>query len=102
MESAGINGVNEPARALNWRNFGQSLDRPAYGGIGTLTRPGGGHVGFVVAKDGNRSGWIVLLGGNQSDAVTYRSFPVSVMKFNYPNGYVPNYSLPSMVGVRQE
>eukprot|EP01137_Pigoraptor_chileana_P018601 Opistho-2@78332 len=100
METAGINGVNGPARALNWRNFGDSLDQPAYGSIGTLTRPGGGHVGFVVAKDGNRPDWIVLLGGNQSDAVTYRSFPRSVMKFNYPSGYTPNYSLPTMSHIR--
>lgn len=99
MKSAGIKGVNGPAGALNWRNFGQSLSKPAYGSIGTLQRPGGGHVGFVVGSDADRHGWVIMLGGNQSDAVSYRSFPISIMQFNYPSGFVPSYSLPSMNGI---
>lgn len=99
MRSAGIKGVKDPAAALNWRNFGQKLNVPAFGSLGTLQRPGGGHVGFVVGRDGSHSGWVIMLGGNQSDAVSYRSFPVSIMQFNYPAGFVPSYSLPVMYGI---
>ncbi len=100
MKGSMIKGPKGPALALNWRNFGQNLSRPAYGSLGTLEREGGGgHVGFVVAKDAGRANWIIMLGGNQSDGVTYRSFPISIMKFNYPLGFVPSYSLPSMSGI---
>lgn len=63
MNSAGIKGVAGPAAALNWRDFGQSLNNPAYGSIGTLQRPGGGHVGFVFGSDAGRPGWVIMLGG---------------------------------------
>jgi len=99
MQSVGIKGPEGPAGALNWRKFGQSLNKPAWGSLGTLKRPGGGHVGFVVANDADRSGWVIMLGGNQSDAVSYRSFPISIMQFNYPSGYVPSYTLPSMSNI---
>lgn len=53
---------------------------------------GGGHVGFVagMTKDGN----VVVLGGNQNDAVTYQVYPISVLKFNFPKGFTPQYKLP--------
>jgi uncharacterized protein (TIGR02594 family) len=101
MKQVGIEGTNGPAWALNWRNFGIDLDRPAFGSVGTLKRPGGGHVGFVVANDKNRTGWVVMLGGNQGDCVSYRSFPIKIMQFNYPKGYQPSYSLPSMGNVKK-
>ena len=81
--------------------FDQALDAPAYGSLGTLTRKGGGHVGIIVATDADRPNWVVMLGGNQSDAVSYRSFPTSVLKYNYANEYTPSYNLPSMSGVVQ-
>lgn len=39
--------IKYPGNALDWRNYGQSLNEPAYGSIATKTRKGGGHVGFV-------------------------------------------------------
>ncbi len=96
FSQAGMNSVKNPAWALNWRKYGNSIERPAYGSIGTLIRPGGGHVGFVVANDQERQGWVIMLGGNQDDQVSYRSFPVSIMKFNYPTGFSPSYVLPVM------
>jgi len=99
MTQIGITGPKHPARALEWRNFGQTLANPAYGSIGTFKRPGGGHVGFVVGIDQNRPGWVIMLGGNQQDGVRYNSFPISIMQFNYPNGFIPSYTLPSMGGI---
>lgn len=94
-----ITKTSDVARALNWRNFGNSLQKPALGSVATLTRKGGGHVGTVVAYDRDRPGWVIMLGGNQSDAVNYRSYPISILKFNFPTGYTPNYNLPYMSGV---
>ena len=103
MNQAGINGRPEnPDRALNWRNFGLSLNKTAYGSVGTLKRKGGGHVGFLVANDQDRPGWVIMLGGNQSDAVMYNSFPLRIMQFNYPTGYIPSYNLSSLSGIRKE
>jgi uncharacterized protein (TIGR02594 family) len=98
LSQAGIKGVKGAGWALNWRNYGQGLDNPAYGSIGTLKRPGGGHVGFVAGLDADRPGWVIMLGGNQSNSVSYQSFPKNIMQFNYPTGYSPSYSLPSMGG----
>jgi uncharacterized protein (TIGR02594 family) len=100
MKQNGIKGTNN-AQALSWRKWGESLSKPAYGSIATLTRKGGGHVGFVAASDGNRLGWIVILGGNQSDEVNYRSYPLSILKFNHPQNFVPLYKLSSMHGVHR-
>ncbi|WP_190295308.1 TIGR02594 family protein [Mucilaginibacter rubeus] len=100
MKSAGITGrPKNPALALNWRDFGQKLNRPAFGSVGSRERKGGGHVGLIVATDADRPGWVVMLGGNQGDAVSYESFPISILKFNYPSGFVPSYTLPSMTGI---
>lgn len=65
LENAGIKGVKEPAWALNWRKYGQKLNQPAYGSIGSRERKGGGHVGFVVASDADRPGWVIMLGGTR-------------------------------------
>ncbi|MBN8838548.1 MAG: TIGR02594 family protein [Sphingobacteriia bacterium] len=99
LKQNGIKGTQKPAWALDWRNFGQSLSNPAFGSIATLKRPGGGHVGFTAATDADRSGWIIVLGGNQSDHVNYRSYPKSILKFNYPQNFTPSYNLPSMSGI---
>jgi uncharacterized protein (TIGR02594 family) len=90
----GINGPPHAAAALSWRNFGQHLNQPAYGSVATKKRIGGGHVGFVVGR--TSSGRIVLLGGNQGDMVKYESFPASELQYNYPAGFTPNYSLPTI------
>lgn len=86
--------ISIPNWALNWRGFGQKLDKPAFGAIATKTRKGGGHVGFVAGI--TSTGEIVLLGGNQNDMVNYTVYPSNVFKFNYPNGYTPNYILPEL------
>lgn len=56
-------------RALDWKNGGVKLSKPAYGCIAIKTRKGGGHVCFVVGKLAD--GRLVCLGGNQSDKVCY-------------------------------
>jgi uncharacterized protein (TIGR02594 family) len=98
LQNSNINvtGVrSNPNRALNWRGFGTKLDKPAYGAIATKTRRGGGHVGFVAGITSN--GGIVLLGGNQSDSVNYTVYsPGTVFQYNYPNGFTPNYNLPTL------
>nr|WP_255737702.1 TIGR02594 family protein [Cognataquiflexum nitidum] len=98
LKQAEIKGSMIPARALDWRNYGQNLSTPAFGSIGTLRRPGGGHVGFVAGLDADRPGWVIMLGGNQSNRVSYESFPIGIMQFNFPTRYSPSYSLPSMGG----
>ncbi|MGC4059081.1 MAG: TIGR02594 family protein [Chitinophagaceae bacterium] len=75
MLQSGIKGPSAAGRASNWRKFGQTLEKPAYGSIGTLVRKGGGHVGFVVGADRNRPGWIIMLGGNQNDGVRFEFIP---------------------------
>ena len=90
-----VTGVKgNPNWALNWRGFGQKLDSPAFGAVATKTRNGGGHVGFVAGK--TSTGRLIILGGNQSDMVNYTSYPSSIFKFNYPSGYKPNYTLPTL------
>ncbi len=91
LSQAGIKGVSRPGWALNWRHYGRELDQPAFGSIATMKRKGGGHVGFVAGV--TSSGRIVLLGGNQADKVKYESFPSDKLKYNYPKGYKPNFSL---------
>jgi len=87
------NGGTNSARALDWQNYGQSLNNPAYGSIGVMTRTGGGHVGFVAGQTAN--GDIVLLGGNQNNSVSFATYPRSrFVGFRYPNGRNPNYNLP--------
>ena len=94
LNESGIDGVKKPSWALNWRKFGESLDQPAYGAIATKTRNGGGHVGFVAGR--TPGGSIVLLGGNQDNSVNYSPYPASVLKYNYPKGYKPNFILPTI------
>lgn len=78
--------------------IGEVLNRPAYGSIGILKRPGGGHVGFVAGFDAGRPGWVIMIGGNQSNSVSYQSFPINIMQFNYPKGFSPGYNLPKLSG----
>lgn len=93
MAQAGIRGTNS-ARALSWSNWGQALQRPAYGSIAVIDYGGGrGHVGFVAGQ--SQAGQIVLLGGNQSDMVRYSAFSAaSITRYVYPRGYSPSYHLP--------
>ena len=98
LEAACIDGVdpsdeNHPARALSWRSFGNDLDTPAYGSIATKTRRGGGHVGFVYGVNASGDS-LYILGGNQNNSVNVSLYPIGLFRFNYPFGYVPNYSLP--------
>jgi len=66
------NGVTIPKhwyRALDYKNYGNALTKPAYGCIAIKARRGGGHVTFVVGKTGD--GRLVCMGGNQNDMVNY-------------------------------
>jgi uncharacterized protein (TIGR02594 family) len=90
MIQNGIKGTNS-ARALSWNGWGNTLSKPAYGSIATMTRKGGGHVGFVAGV--NSQGKIVLLGGNQGDMVRYAAYNQSKMHFSYPKGFTPSYNL---------
>ncbi len=87
----GITG-SKSASAGSWGNWGQTLDKPAYGAVGIVN--GGTHVGFVAGY--SATGKIILLGGNQGNpgAVRYSPFPVSdITQYVYPSNYTPNYSL---------
>lgn len=94
------NGVAIPKhwyRALDYKNYGNALARPAYGCIAIKSRKGGGHVTFVVGK--TVDGRLVCLGGNQNDMVNYAVYSAS--SFNefrwYGRGTRPaamRYNLP--------
>lgn len=92
MERAGIRSPRTDG-AKNWLNWGEVIDKPAYGCVVVFTRTGGGHVGFVVGEDKN--GNLLVVGGNQGDSVNVKSFLKSrVSGYRYPIGYTPNYTLP--------
>lgn len=100
LKQNGIKGVSEnPAGALNWRKYGTSLDKPVFGAIATRTRKGGGHVGFVFALDMDTPGNVIILGGNQGGRVSFSSYPIKGMQFNFPNGITPSVPLPKMRGI---
>lgn len=72
------NGIVIPKhwyRALDYKNYGAKLSKPAYGCIAIKTRKGGGHVCFVVGK--TKDGRLVCLGGNQNDMVCYAVYKAS-------------------------
>lgn len=72
------NGITIPKhwyRALDYKNYGHRLTKPAYGCIAIKTRKGGGHVCFVVGK--TKDGRLVCLGGNQNDMVCYAVYKAS-------------------------
>ena len=73
------NGIVIPKhwyRALDYKNYGHKLAKPAYGCIAIKTRKGGGHVTFVVGK--TKDGRLVCLGGNQNNMVNYAVYSASV------------------------
>jgi len=73
------NGIVIPKhwyRALDYKNYGHKLTKPAYGCIAIKTRNGGGHVTFVVGK--TKDGKLVCLGGNQNNMVNYAVYSASV------------------------
>lgn len=73
------NGIVIPKhwyRALDYKNYGHKLSKPAYGCIAIKTRNGGGHVTFVVGK--TKDGKLVCLGGNQNNMVNYAVYSASV------------------------
>lgn len=86
VRNAGIKGPSIlPENVYSWANWGQSLDRPAFGAITIIT----GHIGILVGVDNN---YLYLLGGNQHDMVNISSYPKSsLLYYRYPSGYVPTY-----------
>ena len=73
------NGIVIPKhwyRALDYKNYGNKLTKPAYGCIAIKTRNGGGHVTFVVGK--TKDGKLVCLGGNQNNMVNYAVYSANV------------------------
>lgn len=73
------NGIVIPKhwyRALDYKNYGHKLTKPAYGCIAIKTRNGGGHVTFVVGK--TKDGKLVCLGGNQNNMVNYAVYSANV------------------------
>jgi uncharacterized protein (TIGR02594 family) len=92
LAGANIKGMGSSV-ALSWYSWGQTLSGPAYGSIAIFEREGGGHVGFVAGR--NENGDIVILGGNQGNAVGYAAVGADVaIRYVYPAGYDPSYSLP--------
>ncbi len=68
-------GIAAPARyykALSWADWGDPLERPAYGCIAVWRRRGGGHVNLLVGID--QSDRYLGLGGNQRDSVCVLPF----------------------------
>lgn len=95
MTQAGIKGTNN-ARTASWKDWGQKLNKPAYGCIGVIVRANGtGHVTFIIGALNNKS--LVGLGGNQANSVKYSEYSIkNFTAFVYPLGYTPNYELPLM------
>ncbi|WP_285819397.1 TIGR02594 family protein, partial [Helicobacter bilis] len=95
ITQAGLKGTNS-ARAASWKDWGQKLNKAAYGCIGVRIRANGtGHVTFIVGKLDNKK--LVGLGGNQANSVKYSEYSTNNFKaFVYPLGYTPNYELPLM------
>ncbi|MCX2683371.1 TIGR02594 family protein [Campylobacter sp. MIT 21-1685] len=93
ITQAGLKGTNS-ARAASWKNWGQKLDKPAYGCIGVKIRANGtGYVAFIIGVLNNKN--LVGLGGNQADSVNCSDYPQDFFQFFvYPLGYNPNYNLP--------
>ncbi len=88
-------------RALEWLNFGQRLDKPAYGALAIKTRDGGGHVAFLVgqSKDGSK---YHALGGNQDNAVNVKEYSAKVWTgFVFPTGAIPSGELPIYGGTAE-
>ena len=93
MFQVGIKGTNS-AGAYSWKDWGQKLDKPAYGSLAVVVNKNGtGHVGFVVAMTKNNN--LVILGGNQKDEVRYSIYKNQNFTFVYPKNFTPNYSLPA-------
>lgn len=69
---AGKDVPANPLWALNWRNFGEPVDKPQLGDVLIKTRKTAsgsiaGHVAIVIGEDDTH---YHVIGGNQSDAVT--------------------------------
>lgn len=93
VSKSNIIGTNS-ARALSWKNWGNSISQASYGSIAILDYNNGrGHVGFVLGQ--NLNGDIILLGGNQSNMVNLSVFPANEIDgYIYPTGHSSSYFLP--------
>lgn len=81
-------------RAKAWLDFGQRLDKPAYGALGIKTRTGGGHVSFIVGQSEDGAHYY-MLGGNQGDAVNVTKYLASAWSgFVFPMGAVSSGTVP--------
>ncbi|MBF00215.1 TIGR02594 family protein [Flavobacterium coralii] len=90
LVKSGVPSINS-AKAFDYKKYGTKLDKPAYGAIAIMNYS---HVGFVAGY--NSDGRIILLGGNQGDAVNLSpNLKTAVLQYRYPEGYTPNYTLPS-------
>ena len=93
MKQHGYTPPQYAMRAISWKDFGESLNKPVFGAIGIKRRRGGGHVAFVAgqSRDGKN---IYMLGGNQNDEVNITSYRKSVWdKFVIPNNYYNRHGL---------
>lgn len=90
FKQANMKGTGS-ALAFSYKDYGQKLNRLAYGSIIVLKWS---HVTTVLGK--NLDGRIVTLGGNQGDhAVTIGTVDSSaIIAIRYPAGFTPNYNLP--------
>jgi uncharacterized protein (TIGR02594 family) len=83
VRQAGFPNPNT-ARALDFANYGQRLERPQHGCIVVFNRQGGGHVGFYMGERGDK---ILLLGGNQNNRVSIAPYNKSqVVAYRWPPG----------------
>lgn len=98
VKRAGYKVVDNPLRALSWKDFGIGVPFPRFGDIVVFTRDGGGHVGIYIGESDDS---YYILGGNQKDEVNisrlnktravafrsppYKVTPQSVKKYFYTN-----------------
>jgi len=99
MKQHGHAAPAHPYRALAWKNFGQTLKKPAFGAIGIKQRKQGGHVAFLVGQSRDGKSYY-MLGGNQDDEVNISEYPVLVWNaFVFPSGLVADETLPVYQGI---
>lgn len=94
---------SKPAAALSYLNYGNKLDRPAYGCIAVKKRKGGGHVTIPVGVYAD--GRLACLGANQDDQVKISPYKISDFEtFRWPTRNLPDpirYDLPLLNGAGQ-
>jgi uncharacterized protein (TIGR02594 family) len=101
LENSGVRSPRS-ASASSFRDWGQKLNKPAYGCFAFKPRYNsrgkyvGGHVTQVVGIDKN--GNLLCLGGNQDNMVSIVTYKAKdFTSFTFPKGFTPDYKLPVFI-----